>query len=205
MSSLPDMTLRRFIEALGAKAPTPGGGAAAGVTAAMAAALARMVAQYSAGKKALAVHEATIQKAIESLGDAGGAALDLAQQDAAAYARLNAAMRLPEADAARAEELPQAVLEAIEAPMAVLRLALNVLRQSQIMVRASNAMLRSDLALAAIFGEAAVHSAAWNARINLPMLVDDRQREPYEREIACALSDAGAIRTSVENACTAGW
>ena len=47
--SLPDASLLNLLESLAAKQPTPGGGAVASLTAAIGAALAQMVVNYSLG------------------------------------------------------------------------------------------------------------------------------------------------------------
>jgi formiminotetrahydrofolate cyclodeaminase len=55
---------------IAAKSPTPGGGAVACATGALAAALAGMVVSYSLGKKSLAAHQADLEKAAHALENA---------------------------------------------------------------------------------------------------------------------------------------
>ena len=55
-SPLLGSTIGSALEAIAAKQPTPGGGAVASLTAALAAATARMVLHYSLGKPLLAEH-----------------------------------------------------------------------------------------------------------------------------------------------------
>ncbi|MEP6807906.1 MAG: cyclodeaminase/cyclohydrolase family protein, partial [Chloroflexota bacterium] len=63
---LTDMTMGVLTERLASSDPVPGGGSAAALAGAMAAALVAMVAELTSGRPAYAAHEAEI-KAIEDL------------------------------------------------------------------------------------------------------------------------------------------
>ena len=67
--TLDRLSVDELLAEIGAKSPTPGGGAVACVTAALAAALGRMVVNYSVGKPSLAEHDALHQAALEALAD----------------------------------------------------------------------------------------------------------------------------------------
>ena len=201
--TLADQTVREFLEALAAKQPTPGGGAVASVTTAISAALGRMVVNYSLGKKSLAAHDALHQEAIASLAELGSRALRLADDDAAAYGRLNALWKLDKADPKRVAEFPQAVEQAIAAPHAVLHACMELLRLLDRLCGATNAMLASDLAIAAVLAEAGARSAAWNVRINLPLIEDLGVREVFERTLTQSLADAHTLAQRIEMRCSA--
>src|SRR5688572_19112571 len=102
------MTFPQLLDAIAAKTPTPGGGAVASMTAALSAALGRMVLVYSVGKKSLSAHEAANMTTFRELGEAVSQALQLAEADAAAYARLNNLWKLNENDPHRKAEFPSA-------------------------------------------------------------------------------------------------
>ena len=68
MSSFSTLTLGDFLAATASKAPTPGGGAVAGVTVALGAALGQMVIEYTLGKKRFAEHAALHQTVISVAG-----------------------------------------------------------------------------------------------------------------------------------------
>jgi formiminotetrahydrofolate cyclodeaminase len=197
-----DCTIRDFVDSLAAKTPTPGGGAAAALLAALAAALAQMVVNYSIGKKSLIDHEALNRAALESLGKHAANALQLARADAAAYARLNELLKRPEGDAQRTRDLPAAVQSAIDAPNQVLRAALEMLRQMQQLCGTTNAMLKSDLAIAAVIAEAAARAAAWNVRINLPLLKDDAAVANLKLQIESSLESASSLCEEIEQDCS---
>jgi formiminotetrahydrofolate cyclodeaminase len=199
-------SVRDFLETVASKQPTPGGGAVASIVAALAAAVARMVVNYSVGKKSLAGHDALHQEALASLREQGERALELAEDDARAYERLNTLWKLDKADPKRVAEFAAAVEEAIAAPHAVLHVCMETLRLLKRLAaaQATNAMLASDLAIAAVLAEAGARSAAWNVRINLPLLEDDAVGATFERTIVQTLADADALARQIETACIPG-
>lgn len=164
-----DLRIAEFLDALGSKTPTPGGGAVAALTGAMAASLGEMVLAYSMVKR-LEPHHAQIEKARAELAAIRRGMLEAADDDATSYARLNAAMRLTERNEAEAREFREAAVAATEAPVRVLRLvhkALDVLDGCE---ERWNHRLASDLAMAALLASAAARSAWWNAKMNEPTL-----------------------------------
>lgn len=160
------MRLSEFLAAVGAKTPAPGGGAVASAVGALAAALAQMVVNYSIGKKNLLEQQGELQAAIETLEKARAHLLDLAQQDASAYAVLNELQKLPPEDARRVREMAPAVERAVEVPWTVLLQAIELLKDFERLAPITNKFLRSDLGIAAVLADATARSAAWNVRIN---------------------------------------
>lgn len=201
--SLGALTVAAAIDAVGAKTPTPGGGAVASVTGALSAALARMVVAYSVGKKKLAEHADLHGEALEQLGALARRALELADEDAAAYGRLNALWKLDEDDPARRAEWDDAVAGAIAAPEAILTACVEVLELVSHLLDKTSRMLRSDLAIAGILAEAGARSAAWNVRINLPQLTDEDEAERLELIVRGRLDHAAALAAQIERECRA--
>jgi formiminotetrahydrofolate cyclodeaminase len=156
---------------------------------------------YSQGRKALNEHEALHREALATLRELGSRALELADDDARAYGHLNALWKLDKSDARRVAEFPAAVEEAINAPHRVLHACMETLRLLQELCGRSNTMLASDLAIAAILAEAAARSAAWNVRINLPLLDDEAVRRTFQQTLENTLRDANAITRHIESAC----
>lgn len=161
-----DMRFCEFLSAVGAKTPAPGGGAVASAVGALSAALAQMVVNYSLGKKNLLEQQGELQAAVASLEKARTHLLDLAQQDAAAYAVLNELQKLPPDDARRTREIAPAVEHAVEVPWTVLLQSIELLKDFERLAPITNKFLRSDLGIAAVLAEATARSAAWNVRIN---------------------------------------
>jgi formiminotetrahydrofolate cyclodeaminase len=87
--TLASLTLDEFLRQTAAKTPTPGGGAVACTTGALAAALAGMVVSYSLGKKSLAPHQPDLEQAARSLENARSLFLRLADEDAQGISVVN--------------------------------------------------------------------------------------------------------------------
>lgn len=204
MPPLDATPLSGLLDALAAKTPAPGGGAAASVVGALGAALGRMVVAYSEGKASLSEHAGLLADAAGRLDRAREVLLALGEEDAAAYAELNALMKRPPADPERQQREPAAVEAAVGAPRAVVAAACDLLRLLEGLVGRSNPHLRSDLAIAAVLAEAAAASGAWNVRVNLPLLKDEARRGEIEADAARSVAEAASRRAAIEAACAAG-
>lgn len=204
MSQFATLDVSTFLEQLGSKTPAPGGGAAACMAGATAAALAQMVVAYSLGKKNLAEHEPLLQQSAAALSRARKLMLQLADEDAAAYALVNELQKLPDGDARKTAEFPAAAEAAVAVPRAALALCIDLLRLIESLCGKSNRYLRSDLAIAAVLGEAAARSAWWNVNINLSLLTDEAERSRIAAEGERACVRAAEIRKAVEGACGEG-
>ena len=201
MTAVNELTLRQFVEQLGARTPTPGGGAVAGVAAAMAASLTRMVVNYSIGRRALAEHEQFHRASLEELQQLESRALDLADEDARAYAKFNALWKLDQADPHRTREWDAAVLEAIEVPRCVMQVCLDIVNLQIELVRTVNMSLKSDLAIAGILAHAAAQAAMWNVRVNLAHVDDDKRRLKLHTDCHGLLDRVETSRKEVELQC----
>lgn len=205
---LSSLTLADFLDQTAAKTPTPGGGAIASVTGALAAALAQMVVSYSVGKKSLAAHEPALRSALAELTAARTVLLTLAEEDAAAYGLVNELMRLPETDLRRLAEFPGAVRTAVAVPQSVLAAAINLLRHFEQLAPITNHHLRSDLAIAAVLAEATARASAWNIRINASLVPAEPtatskgfDQPTIAADVARSLTEASARCLAVETAC----
>lgn len=174
-SSLADLTLASYLNALNSKTPTPGGGAVAGTSGATGAAIAGMVIHYSLEKKKYADHDSDNQAHLESLTTAQQAFIALADDDARGYGELNSLWSLPETDPKRQARWDAAVLGAITPPTKMLELCVEIINIVESLIGTTNTQLRSDLAVAAITLRGAAHSAACNIRINVPLLKNEQQ------------------------------
>src|SRR5260370_31021261 len=118
-----DEEMGDFVGRLAARVPTPGGGAAAAMHAAVGAALLGMVAGYSNGEQ-YAEHQVTIGRITAEADDLRDIALRLAEADAAAFTAVAYAYRLPkstEADrAVRSEATARALADAARPPATVI-------------------------------------------------------------------------------------
>lgn len=169
------MSVGSYLERLAAAEPVPGGGAVAGLALAQAAALGSMVVGYAIGKPRYAAHDAVHRAAHDAFGRMRGRAVELAEEDARAYAALNALWRLPKDDPARAG-FDAAVLAAIAAPESTLLLAAGTVDALAQLVGTTSAALASDLRIAFDLVATAAQAAIENVRINLPSVADEATR-----------------------------
>lgn len=152
----PELPLSRFLELLSSGDPAPGGGAAAAVTAALAAALAGMAARLSA--KHLPGAAELAQKAEELR----TAAIPLARADATTYARVLAAQR-----GGANTDIRKALSEAADVPLAVAETGVEVAGLAVRIAEAGNPNLKGDAITAVLLAEAATRAAATLVEINL--------------------------------------
>lgn len=199
--SLAEMTVRAALDAVASREPAPGGGAVSALAGALATALGRMAAAFSDRSDQ---PEAVIDAATR-LERAQAALLELADDDAAAYARLTALEKLDEGDPER-EDLPAAAALATSVPLAIAATASSALAAAETLAPACNRWLRSDLAIGAILSEAAARSAARMVDANLATL-RRHAGEAAAREAAserdAVLESAAERLASVLDACEA--
>jgi formiminotetrahydrofolate cyclodeaminase len=201
MKGMQALTVESLLTQLGDRTPVPGGGAAAGMTAAIGLATARMVLAYSVGRKNLAEFEASNTAALAELEAWRDEAVALAESDAAAFQVLAALWKLPEDDPHRVAEWHGAVLAAIAPPLATCRVCRSACELLATLPERTNPMLASDLAVAGILLHAACASAAWNVRINLPSLDDEDERARLAGEAADDVEFCRLRTAEIETAC----
>ena len=165
-----------FLDELGSSASVPGGGAASAVAGALAASLVAMVAELSLGRAKYEPYVATIESARDEGHRLARAMVDLADDDADAFAAFMVASGLPrttpEETAARKAALAAAAAVAIEPPRAIAAACREVALACERLAGRSNLSLASDLVVASRLVEGAAHGAAENVLANLPVLND---------------------------------
>ena len=201
MVTIGQESVENLLAAIAAKTPTPGGGAVAAITSALAAALGQMVVNYSCSKPSLADHQELHEEALRTLADLQGSALRLADADAEAFAHLSDLWNLPADDVRRQAEWNDAVNAAIDAPRQVMGASMATLRLTERLSGKTVRNLRSDLAITALLAEAGARAAACNVRINIPLLNDKAQAAELEAQVVGILQQAARICAAVQEAC----
>ncbi len=192
------MTVRGFCEALAARSPTPGGGAAAGVCAAQAAALLAMAVEFSKGKKSFAGFESSADDMLTEIRILMDSALVGARNDSDAYGALSALWKKPEGDPERTAHWTAAVRGAIAAPDFLLALASDITGRCALIAGTNAKHLDSDLRVAADLAGCAARAAASNVRANVPFLASEADRAKVLASIDTRLASVAADLEAVE-------
>ena len=202
MTSTPDIlqnTVEEFIEATGAKTPTPGGGSVAGVVGALGAALGRMTLNFSKGKKSLTEHEPYYTELQQRLETACRTFVELVSSDIAAYQAYQQANRLPDGDE-KTLAVEEATITAIDVPRRTTQASLDLLVDMKELAGKCNKWLITDLLAAGALAVAAATLSDYNVRINLPNLTDADQADKIKKASACDLARARTIHAETEEA-----
>jgi formiminotetrahydrofolate cyclodeaminase len=197
-------TLNDYLDALASERPTPGGGSAATIVGALAAALVAMVARITSGNLKLAAHAATAAELTARADDLRAELLHARGEDERAFGAVVAAQALPKSTeaerTARAAALQLTLGAAAAAPLHAAGLALDVLKLSERGLELENRNLASDLGCAAELAAAAVAAAAYNVRANHPYMKDAGRVETQARELALLEGERDALLSRVRAA-----
>ena len=176
-TSVTGMTVDQFTVALASERPTPGGGSAAALAAALGASLTAMVVRLSLGRPTHEQHADLHAEALAASEVARSRFLELADDDAAAYAAYRDARRMPhgseEEGTARAAATRESAREAAAVPLAVVQ---ECHRQTDLVERLAgrtNVAVASDLDVAALLLDSAARGAAANVLVNLAAVEDE--------------------------------
>ncbi len=190
---LEGMKLRDYFDELSADSPAPGGGSAAAVSGAQAAALISMVTNLTHGKKGYEDYWEDMERVAvcaQNLKDELNASID---RDTDAFNALMAASRLPkksnEEKAARAKALEEATLGAIEVPLSVIRNMVKVMDLARVTADKGNRNSISDVSTAAAQARAAAEGARDNVMINVPGLTDKKRGKEFLDESTRLLAE----------------
>ena len=190
-----DHSIADFARRLASGDPTPGGGSASALSAALGASLVSMVVQLTAGRPAAAGHEADLGDIERRAATSSRELLHLVELDAAAYDAVVAARRVARKDAAEqahAATLRAVVAEATRVPLRIAACAADVLQLAERLAVIGNRYALSDVAVAADLAWAGLRGGLANVRANLPALASD---DPLHAEIAPQLVELDRLAT----------
>jgi glutamate formiminotransferase/formiminotetrahydrofolate cyclodeaminase len=184
-----------FLASVAAPTPVPGGGSVVALAGALGAALARMVAGLTIGRKKYQEVDAQMRQVAQEAAALQETLAQLVQRDADAYAAVSAATKLPKepapAAAARATALREALLGAARVPLETARAATAVTRLAATVAVSGNRNAVSDAGVAALLAEAACRGAAYNVRINLVGLEPGTDGKALGEEAGALVAEAG--------------
>ena len=206
MNSIQPIPTAAFLDALASREPVPGGGSAAAVTGSHGTALLCMVLNLTVGRKRFQRHEGILRPIQQRLEANRLELLNLADQDAAAYAEVDRCLKLPAHDpstrAVRRMELDQALHTAATVPLQVADTCRGVLGDTWEVANRGNRTVLSDVMVGTHLLLAAVHSSNVNVHVNLRMATPGAERQTLAADIAGCIRDADGFSSRILDRCT---
>jgi formiminotetrahydrofolate cyclodeaminase len=190
-----------YLDKLASGDPEPGGGSAAALVGATAAALVTMVTELTLGKEKFAAVAGTMTDIKAQSEGLRRELVALISRDAEAYAEVAAAMKMPrdtdEQKAERTQKLQAALKGAAEVPLRVAEAAAGVARLSLPAAESGNPNAVSDAGVAVALAEAAAQAAALNVKINLAWIEDAAYNQEVWTKVEALLAETGRLREDV--------
>ncbi len=180
--SLADLSLTAFADALAAKRSVPGGGAAAALAGALAAALCSMVGEFTLGKRRYADVEDDVRRMLGEAERLRRRLVGLVDEDAAAFEPLSRAYGIPKEDPVRPAALEEATRAACAAPLETMRQCAAAVELLEEMGAKGSRMLLSDVGCGAELAAAALRSASMNVFVNTRPFAGSAWAGDAERE-----------------------
>jgi len=191
---LASLTVRDFVELVGARTSAPGGGSVSALIASLGAALGAMVGWMSYGNKKFEHLDSTMRKLIMPLHNKMKELIPLIDADSNAFTDYMSAMKMPkktkEEQRLRKEKIQEGMKKAINVPLSVMRISDSCWEWMIQMASHGNIASKSDLEVGAKSLETGIWGAFKNVEINLPTI----ENKKYKNEI---LDEANMI---LENA-----
>lgn len=201
-----NLTNAEFLDLLAAGQSTPGGGGAAALTGAQAAALVSMVINFTTGRKKYAEVEAEMQGYLVRSEQLRRDLLAEVDADAAAFDAVAATYTMPkdtdDEKAARTAALQAALKHAAAVPFGVAEQALEIMHLAAPVGAKGNSNVVSDAASALYLAYAALKCALVNVNINLKFIKDEAFVSEWAAKTDDMLARADAAyavaRTAIE-------
>lgn len=176
MNEIEDQSLNAFLDALASGSPTPGGGGAAALMGAQAAALVSMVCNLTIGKPKYAEVEAQMHSVLQQSEVLRTKFMTMLTADVTVFNQVMAAYGLPKATdeekAIRSGEIQEALKAATEVPLDCAKACAEAIALSKIVAEHGNLNVISDAGVAAMAGFGALKSAALNVYVNTGAIKD---------------------------------
>ena len=190
-----------FSRQLASKAPVPGGGGAAALIGALAAALGTMATKLTLGKKKFLPYEEDHRRIIRDTNRIRLRFLNLMEEDAVLFKPLSRVYSLDRNSPGYAEKLRNATLDACRAPFEMMQRSCDLVVLLEELREKCSALLLSDVGCTAVAVQAALKAASMNVLVNTRMLPADAEAaeiaEQTEAMLAEFLPRAEAVSDAV--------
>ncbi len=173
---LADLAINEYLARTASGDPLPGGGSAAALNAALAAALVEMVANLTIGRKKFEGVDAEMRALALKAAELRAAAVVDIDRDSKAYAQVLSAFQLPKTTddekALRGRAVEEAFKHAALVPLSVARKAAALMALGRTVIVKGNPNAASDAAAGVLAARMAARTAVYNVRINLGSIRD---------------------------------
>jgi glutamate formiminotransferase/formiminotetrahydrofolate cyclodeaminase len=170
-------TVKDFVAEVASGEPAPGGGAAAAHAASLGAALGEMIAHLTEGREKFKDVQMDVRDVLAELTPLRARLARAVTEDAASFARVMEARRLPQGTEderrERANRIEEALKGAAIVPLEVAGVALQVLELLETLSEIGNPNALSDAATGAQLSIAAIASARYNVLVNVADIEDE--------------------------------
>jgi len=181
-TNITELSCREFSDQLAAKVSVPGGGGAASFVGALSMALCSMAGNFTTGKKKYAQYEDELEAILKESEEIRNKLLDLVEEDARMFEPLSKAYSIPKEDPDRSIKLEKATLDALYAPLEMMRQIKRVIELLERMKEIGSVIMVSDVGCGAALAGAALQSASLNVFINTKSLMDREKADQFDRE-----------------------
>lgn len=193
-------SLKKYLDDLTNRSPTPGGGSAAALTAAIGCALISMVANYTISKTKFQEAQGFVEDVLQISEKIRQQLMRLVDQDVEAYRKYYNATKLLETDEKqrqfKKDAIQSALKEAVVVPLKICKLTVELLKVCPDLAEVGNPNLVSDVGVGALLLEGAFNSAALNVRINLKQIKDEKFCMDTEGVIEALKKDIDPFKNS---------
>jgi len=200
---LASISVRDFVELVGARTSAPGGGSVSALIASLGAALGAMMGWMSYGNKKFEHLDSKMRKFIPPLYENMKKLIPLIDADTNAFADYMDAMRMPKNSEgekkSRSQKMQDGLKKAIEAPLSVMRTADSCWLWMFEMAKYGNIASSSDLEVGAKSLETGIWGAFKNVEINLPQIEDKKFKELVLNEANSILNNSKRSLRRVES------
>lgn len=177
MTEISGSTIDEFLDSLASKSSTPGGGAAAAMTAALGAAIIQMACSFAIGRRKYASHQDQIQHASDRCRKIRARAIELADLDSQVFQEVVDSFRLARDSKVRRQRRRRAISHSAETaarvPLELAEICAELVDLGANAAELGNPNLVADAVGGAALARGALRICELNVRSNLALVSDD--------------------------------
>ncbi len=196
--------MKDFLEALSSKEPTPGGGGASALVAAVSCSLCSMVANLTTGKKKYAQYQEKIDEYLTILEQKNVVLQNDIKKDAEAFAPLAAAYSLDKSTPDYDNIMEKALYDAAKAPLEILEDIYSLVPIIEDLAVCGSRLAISDVAVAAVCCKAALQGCSLNVFINTKSMKNEDTAAKFNNRVEEILEDSNGRLDKVYNGIALG-